>query len=168
MSTEKRPPDGADGTADEDITAADRAAMARLTTVAVGGRLRRLRTMRQLTVRALADLAVKRSGVKLSGSGVSEMEFGRRTVSVDQLTALAAALDVSPMALLVPDEAMENGDIVALTGTGDITAERLIAWLRCEMPLEATDLDEFDVVSWQRSTLPLARYWRSGGGNDGW
>lgn len=47
-------------------------------------------------------------------SGISKIENGERKVDVDDLVALAVALDVSPVALLLPAEPGEGGQAYEL------------------------------------------------------
>ena len=71
------------------------------TTRAVGANVRRLRTEREMTLEQLAEL-VEARGVTMSLFTLSKTERGLRTVSVDELVALAAALEV-PAAELLTD-----------------------------------------------------------------
>jgi Helix-turn-helix len=62
---------------------------------------------------------------------VSEIERGARRVDVDDLMALAAALNVSPATLLMPDTTREEWE-TAVDATGlpeGATAQQLWEWL---------------------------------------
>ena len=75
------------------------------------------------------------SGRPLTHSAVDQIEKGTRRVDVDDLMALAAALEVSPITLLMPAEA-DSSTIVDATGVGGgVSAERLWDWLNASNPL---------------------------------
>ncbi|MBT2401268.1 helix-turn-helix transcriptional regulator [Streptomyces sp. ISL-100] len=71
-----------------------------------------LRAMRRKTTAQLAA-DVKRLGVPMSASTITKIEKQGRRVTVDELVALAAALDVSPVTLMLP--AADPGGSVMLT-----------------------------------------------------
>jgi transcriptional regulator with XRE-family HTH domain len=63
-------------------------------------------------------------------STVSQVELGARHVNVDELLALAAALEVSPVDLLDPTSEPPPGDIVDL-GMGHLTTGQFVhEWVR--------------------------------------
>ena len=64
----------------------------------VGQRIRRLRRAQQLTAEALA------ARLNWPKDTLINYEYGRRAVTLDRLEAIAAALGVSPLALLIDDE----------------------------------------------------------------
>lgn len=64
--------------------------------------VRRLRTERRLTTERLAELLSEQRGRSIPASGISRLELGQRRVDVDDLSALAAALGVTPVQLLEP------------------------------------------------------------------
>jgi transcriptional regulator with XRE-family HTH domain len=72
----------------------------------------------------------------LTANTVSEVENGARRVDVDDLTALAAALGVSPLFLLLPHEFRE-GETVQLAGVGEVAVRDAWAWMRDGLPLSA-------------------------------
>lgn len=67
----------------------------------LGGKLRKLRMQRELTMRELGEL------VHISTSFVSDIEHGRGQPSLDTLTALAQVLEV-PITELLEEEALLN------------------------------------------------------------
>jgi ABC-type tungstate transport system permease subunit len=84
-------------------------------------------------------------------------------VSVDQLTALATALDVSPIALLMPQVVTAADEQVRLTGTEDTEGEGLLAWLQGEAPADRGQwTDSFEVEHFRRRSLPPWA-WKKGG-----
>jgi transcriptional regulator with XRE-family HTH domain len=113
-----------------------------------------LRTAAGMTTRTLANgLAEQR--VPMSGSGITDIERGRRGVSVDQLTALAAALGVSPIALLSPMPDDENPTAeTALSGTSYETADAMYQWLRGERSLTDDMLDDYERETFRRRSNP--------------
>ena len=107
-----------------------------------------------MTTRALAA-ALTDLGVPLTSSGISDIEAGRRTVSVDQLTCLAMALDVSPIALLMPESGPENDHRVKLSGTPTVLSLGFLPWLRGDVPFDAALWDDaFEVEAFRRRSLP--------------
>src|SRR5690242_17167972 len=87
----------------------------------VGQRVRKLRRENGLSA---ADVE-KRSGGRIKRQVIANLELGRREqITVPEVFALAAALDVPPLFLLLPD------DGTLLQATGDITldAAQLVLW----------------------------------------
>lgn len=80
--------------------------------------LARLRKQRGLTTRQLSA-ALERTGRPIPASGITRMEKGERAVTVDDLTALAEVLDVSPTTLLLPAED---------TGPVNVTPVKAVPW----------------------------------------
>jgi transcriptional regulator with XRE-family HTH domain len=107
-----------------------------------------------MTARALTNRLTE-LGVPFSPSGISDIEAGRRTVSVDQLTALATALSVSPITLLMPQVLTENTELIRLTGTEEVTGMAALAWLQGEAPIDMHEwADAFEVEHFRRRSLP--------------
>ncbi|MFV8275840.1 helix-turn-helix domain-containing protein [Mycobacteroides abscessus] len=124
------------------------------TSQVVGANLRRVRTAEGSTTRVLAA-AVAEQGVPMSSSGITDIEAGRRGVSVDQLTCLAAALGVSPLALLTPIPEDENPDTdVLLSGTSWEKAGDMHLWLKGEQSLSHELLDDFEREAFRRASNP--------------
>jgi transcriptional regulator with XRE-family HTH domain len=95
----------------------------------------RVRKRQGLTLRDAADRLTD-IGHPMAHNTVSEIERGARRVDVDDLMALAAALDVSPATLLMPATTREEWD-TALEATGQpegVTAQQLWAWLTAKRP----------------------------------
>ena len=90
--------------------------------------------------------------------GLRRIEDGTRRVDVDDLTAIAVALGVSPITLLTPD-ATEAGESVVATGVHrDLTAEELWKWLRAEGPISGAELDGAARIAFMGAAVPA---WRS-------
>lgn len=66
----------------------------------------------------------------ISALGVRRIEEGNRRVDVDDLAALALALDVSPLALLLP-----RSDSPIVPGGKIVEAERIWSWAQGASPL---------------------------------
>ncbi|MDX3519270.1 helix-turn-helix transcriptional regulator [Streptomyces scabiei] len=102
--------------------------------------LARLRKARGLTTYQLAKL-MKDAGRPIPQSGISRIESGARRVDVDDLTALAAVLRVSPSALLLPlDDSPER--TVEITGAGTVLADAAWDWADGRRPLPMSGRDE--------------------------
>lgn len=90
-------------------------------------RVAHFRGLRRLTYQSLAD-RLSSLGWPIPELGLRRIESGARRVTVDDLTALAVALDVSPLALILPPRA-EEGPLP--TGVPDgLTSAEVWAWSR--------------------------------------
>lgn len=96
------------------------------TAATVGRNVARLRAAKGMSARALSA-KLEELGHPLAQSGVSDLENGKRSVSVDQLTCLAVALGSSPLELLAPPSG-QNGEPV-YGGLDETDPEKLLAWL---------------------------------------
>jgi transcriptional regulator with XRE-family HTH domain len=72
------------------------------TNAAVGALVRSLRQQKGLSLEQLAA-TLATTGHPIGLNSLSKLETNARRITVDDLTALAAALDVHPAALLHPD-----------------------------------------------------------------
>lgn len=126
----------------------------RHTSRVVGANLKRIRTQVGMTTRVLAA-SLAEVGVPMSSSGISEIETNRRGVNVDQLTALAAALGVSPLALLtpIPDDADPDAEVL-LSGTSPERADDMYRWLRGDRSLTDEMLDDYEREGFRRMSNP--------------
>jgi transcriptional regulator with XRE-family HTH domain len=111
----------------------------------------RLRKARSLTTYQLAKLLAD-AGRPIPQSGISRIESGARRVDVDDLMALAAVLNVSPSALLLPlDDAPTSN--INITGAGSVPADVAWDWVDGERPLRLpegashTEALEYDLYS---------------------
>ncbi|WP_068149069.1 helix-turn-helix domain-containing protein [Rhodococcoides corynebacterioides] len=90
----------------------------------------RVRREQGLTLRDVAD-RLSNTERPIAHNTISEIERGARRVDVDDLMALAAALSVSPVALLFPSaESAETA--VHATGFGEVAASQL--WTSMHAP----------------------------------
>lgn len=128
----------------------------------VAANLARLRGLRGLT---LAGLSARLDAVgrPLAGSAVSAIENLDRRCDVDDLVALAAALDVSPAALLCPPPPTHDDDeeglthpVVTSAAPRPVALGALWLWLNSESPLAnpAYIADPIDVEMWRRAFVP--------------
>jgi len=86
--------------------------------------VKRFREEQRLTLGQLAERLAE-IGRPMLASGVSKIEQGDRRVDVDDLVALAVALEVNPNALLMP----AHGGTTRTALTEDVTATARQAWM---------------------------------------
>lgn len=96
----------------------------------------RLRNFRGMTKEALSDRLTE-VGRPIRATGLARLEAGKRRVDVDDLVALALALEVSPVALLLPPSEVEKLDLTEKTTAAWEAAWR---WAVGEQPLDAGPL----------------------------
>lgn len=99
----------------------------------VAANLKRLRKARGLSTTRLAD-ALKAAGQPIPPTGITRIEKGERRVDVDDLTALAVVLGVSPSALLLPPTSSPE-DRFEVTGGGEVQSDTAWAWVDGTRPL---------------------------------
>lgn len=101
----------------------------------VAANIRRIRREREVTTAALSQrLAV--IGHHIVDTGITKTEKGDRRVDVDDLTALALALGVTPNTLLMPQVTyLGSSDFHYLTPEVSGSAEHLWQWAQGERPL---------------------------------
>ncbi|MBF6358380.1 helix-turn-helix domain-containing protein [Nocardia higoensis] len=116
---------------------------------AVRENLVRLRADQGLTLRALADLLTP-TGQPLSHNAISEIERGARRVDVDDLVALALALQVSPLALLLPHENSE------VSPGGEVyPQQRIWNWALGLDPLPGMSRDPLSMLRFVKHSNPI-------------
>jgi transcriptional regulator with XRE-family HTH domain len=122
----------------------------------VSANVKRLRKDQNLGLRGLAN-KLGEVGRPLGHSAVDQIEKGTRRVDVDDLMALAAALDVAPVTLLMPDTTAEGWDTaVEATGIPDgITAQHLWLWLTAVHPPRRV-ADHREYAMWLARAAPSA------------
>ncbi|MBN7467086.1 helix-turn-helix domain-containing protein [Mycobacteroides abscessus subsp. massiliense] len=125
----------------------------------------------------LSQLSARMTAVgrPMTGNTLSSIENHTRRADVDDLVAIAAALEISPSALLMPPtEDDEDGGSTWLIptsaepdpgeeGVATILSGQFWDWLTAEAPLDApllpdTGRDEFEVESWRRQQVPKFAY----------
>lgn len=110
----------------------------------VAARVRQVRKRREMTVPDLAARLAELGAGQITVQSVYKIEAQRqssarppRQVTVDELLALAAALNVAPVHLLVPPDDIEQPYRVTAAVTEQATAVR--AWARGLQPLGDAD-----------------------------
>lgn len=99
----------------------------------VAEQIARLRGEKNLTYAAL-EKRLEEGGHKIPALGLRRIEAKARHVSVDDLTAIAVALDVSPLTLLLPNHGGEDPEKVSgLKGAAGSNV--LWLWGLCQEPL---------------------------------
>jgi transcriptional regulator with XRE-family HTH domain len=123
------------------------------------------RTRQGMSLRTLAAYMVDKVGPEdaLSHATLSEIERGVRKISVDDLTALAWTLGISPVSFLMPVDRPntptaevvfeEPVNLCALTGTPEAPVRAIVDWVRGEAPLTDTT-DPHRVEAFRRRSLP--------------
>jgi len=94
-------------------------------------------------------------GRPIRATGLHRLETGKRRIDVDDLVGLAAALEVSPITLLMPFTAKGTVDV-----TAKIQAEALAAWdwMRGIRPLQLPKEREeavIQAVAFQGRSIPI-------------
>lgn len=116
----------------------------------VAANVRRLRTAQNLSYTQLSDRLVDWS---ISPVAIRRVEDEERRVDVDDLVALAVALDVSPLTLLTP-VADTPEQIVSATSQADVAAVDLWMWMRTELPVRKTAADVMENLEFQWRAKP--------------
>lgn len=95
-----------------------------------------IRRLREDVRMPLTELSAKLDelGRPIPVLGIRRIESGERRVDVDDLVALAVALEVSPAALLIPDSSVPD-ERLAATAVGQLPARELLAWIIGRAPL---------------------------------
>lgn len=96
----------------------------------LGANIRRIRKLRELTGQALIN-RLSECGVKLLPSGLSDLENGRRKLTVEELLALAIVLNTSIIDLLTPADGSALKVAEAVEPLLPVWLER---WLSGETP----------------------------------
>ncbi|MCX4093604.1 DEAD/DEAH box helicase family protein [Nocardia sp. alder85J] len=111
----------------------------------VAERLRELRAERGLTLQALATRLAE-LGRPVDMSALAKVEKGQRRIDVDDLIALALALDASPNWLLLP-RSLPRDTLVALTPAYQTDGSEVWSWAIRDRPAELGTMgQDLDVV----------------------
>lgn len=125
-------------------------------------RVRRLRTGRGWTVRQLADRCKEIGAPELSAAVIANIESGRRDkasgerrrdVTVDEVLALALALDAPPLLLFMPYNGWDQLKITSRIDAGTLTA---LDWISGDG--EPPQLDGTDLGAWLTAAHPIVLY----------
>ncbi len=109
---------------------------------------RRLRETRRALDLTQVDLAarVTAQGGVMTQTTITRLERGSRAVTVDELFSLAAALDVSPLALLLP----LDSDVSLRLDRHVVTPRQLVDWVVGREPLRGWGDDPESVYAYER------------------
>lgn len=108
---------------------------ATVTATVVAENVRRVRGEMKLSLTDMAAELRRRGMVTATTTQLSRMEMGKAVITVDQLTAFAAVLDVSPASLLQPWSRHDDRALVELSGTGRAPARAMWEWIVATSPL---------------------------------
>jgi transcriptional regulator with XRE-family HTH domain len=115
----------------------------------VARNLRRLRERRNLTLQALSE-RLSELGRPILASGLSKIEQGDRRVDVDDLAALANALDTVPSQLLEPSE-----DLMIETAEQRLAdkaqSEIIGAAIKAIRACEAEGISRYELLEWVKA-----------------
>lgn len=117
-----------------------------------------IRKQRGMTLRGLSDV-MSTIGWPMSNSTLSQIENGSRRVDVDDLVAIAIALDVSPNGLLMPS-GFDSNETIEATGVQAISSKNFWYFLDGMRSVISTGLD-FAVRSQPPFLRPASFTWRS-------
>lgn len=124
----------------------------------VAANVRALRRARGLELSHLSE-RLERLGQPISLAGLSRLELGQRRVDVDDLMALALALDVTPLRLLLT--ATADADPVFVTPRTDPSTREAWEWATGERPPGVAPLFSTssrrsgeDLLRWRRENTP--------------
>ncbi len=120
----------------------------------VSANIRDIRTAQNLNYTQVSE-QLETLGRSISAVGIRRIENGERRVDVDDLSAIAVALRVSPASLLMPNlEKVTEKDLVPITGWHKpITATVVWRWLTAVEPLVRGTFGTFvdhGLPSWER------------------
>lgn len=128
----------------------------------VAERVYSLRKRRRWTIRQLADRCEEIGAAGLSAAVIANIESGRRDkatgerrrdVTIDELLALAYALDAPPVLLCLP---YNSHDHLRITARIEAPTAAALEWITGEEPPPALS----DIGEWMRAAHPLTLYRR--------
>ncbi|MCB1258510.1 MAG: helix-turn-helix transcriptional regulator [Microthrixaceae bacterium] len=124
------------------------------TSAVVGANVRRLRTGAGMTIRDVVQ-NLRDIQVPMSPSGVTDIEKGRRGVTVDQLTALAIVFNVSPATLLTPHPDDPDEETM-LSACIPASARDIWLWMIGEEPsmIDPEAVDDYERETFRRRARP--------------
>jgi transcriptional regulator with XRE-family HTH domain len=119
-----------------------------------GRRLRELRSVRKLSAQALADRCAELGVTSLKRQVITNIENGRRGfVGIDELLALAWALDAPPVMFMLP---IGRDERLRVTPSSSLNAAIALPWVAGEMPAAAGDRQRR--LAWQAVIGPVSTY----------
>jgi transcriptional regulator with XRE-family HTH domain len=126
---------------------------------AVAANIERLRESQNLSYAELSR-RLDELGRPIAPLGLTRIRDSQRRVDVDDLVALALALDVSPATLLLPPDAPiggANGNAPVTKGGADYPRRQIWSWLIAEAPIDAPpsiNLPSRSVVGFRLRAVP--------------
>lgn len=116
----------------------------------VAERVRDVRKRRGLTASQLAERCAEIGAPELTAQALSNIETGRRVkdgprrryITIDEVLALALALDVAPVHLVVPPDAADE-DEYQITPTSAVSVRDVRAWFRGYYPVLGRSVRDF-------------------------
>lgn len=132
----------------------------------VGQQVRRWRKSRGFGSQAALAAALSAEGVETSRDVIANLELGRRErIAVEELLALALVLNLSPLDLLVPDEAAHEATY-RITPKTEAYAARVRGWISGQPALHESEDDAREFMAaapegrraaWERRNHPALR-----------
>lgn len=121
----------------------------------LGPQLRKLRRAAGLDQVQLSDRLAE-LGHPLAVSAISRIESGQRRADVSDLFALAAALDVTPNLLCIPEGQLD--DQVRLVEDLTVTWQKAWLWATGREPLKEYDVPDYtEIRDWRAKNNPQIR-----------
>lgn len=117
----------------------------------IAERVKEVRGKRGLTATQLAERCAAVGAPELTAQALSNIETGRRAtkdgprrryLTVDEVVALALALDVAPVHLVVPPDAADE-DEYRITPTSVVSVRDVRAWFRGYYPVLGRSVRDF-------------------------
>jgi transcriptional regulator with XRE-family HTH domain len=115
-------------------------------------RLREVRDLRDLTREGLSKRVRELTGLSISAQVIKTIEGGgerARNVTISELFAFAATLNVAPAHLLT---STDDAETMVVPTRDEIRSDNVRAWIRGLLPLDYTQWGEF-VRTWPASEL---------------
>jgi transcriptional regulator with XRE-family HTH domain len=110
-------------------------------TKVVAGRVRELRERRRLTGTKLAE-GMTKAGLKWDRATVAKLETGRRqSLTLEEVLALAAVLNVAPVHLLIPVDS--DQEPYPVTSATSVPSGVVREWIRGKSPLPGSDRRDY-------------------------
>lgn len=113
------------------------------------------RTRRGLTTQGLAEV-MDELGEPMHASAITKIEQGTRKVSLDEAFAFAAALNVPPVALLLPLDGQRRR--VRVTSKSEIHPHLALDWIAGDSPLVSTNRAVIGVREWKEGAHHVRLY----------
>lgn len=122
----------------------------------IASRVEAVRERRGYSLRELSR-RLDEVGHSMDATALMRLERGERRITIDDLLAVALALDVPPVALFVP---IDTGEAVRVTADMTMDPLQLLLWVSGEGPPEADYMDAYgDLAQAQEAARPFV-LWR--------